>query len=795
MKNKIYSTVMEKKLVLLPWAGHYSNIEKLLQLNNEPVLPELVFITSYPPRECGIATYSFDLLNAIREKFGHSFSLQVAALDVPGEMYSYKDEVKYRLLSTQPEQYDALANQLNADDNVKMIFLQHEFGLYGGLYGEYLLRFLSLLQKPVITTFHTVLPEPDGERKKIVQSIIDHSSAVVAMTNNAEAILKNVYDAPASKIAVIPHGTHLVPPPQSGEEKMKRKFGNRFVLSTFGLLGAGKSIETALDALPAIVAQFPNVLYLVIGKTHPGITKNEGEQYREMLHQKVIDLKLENHVQFINKYVSLQELLGYLQRTDIYLFTSKDPHQAVSGTFAYAMSCGCPVISTPIPHAVELLDGAGIIFDFQNAEQLAAATLQLLADPLLLQQMKLNALHKISPTAWQNAAIAHVALMQKNSTAKHIPLQYSLPDISLTHIQRLTTPMGMLQFAAIAVPDIQSGYTVDDNARALIAAVKHYALTGNHSSLQLATIYLDFLLYCQQPQGNFTNYVDEAGNFFEKNNEENLEDSNGRAIWALGEMIAARHLFNKTVVDKAAAAIERSFSGIKKMHSPRAMAFSIKGLHQYNTVYHDAGVTQLIILLADNLVSKYRGVSDTGWQWFEEYLTYANSVLPEAMLYAYLDTGSLLYKNIAVSTFNFLLSVIFKAGKIKVVSNQGWHIKGAPVNAFGEQPIDVAYTILALGLFYDVFKEQRFLATMETAFSWFLGNNHLQQVIYNPCTGGCYDGLEEHHINLNQGAESTVSYLLARLTVEKYLHPERLPVLPMPPAIRTMHLGVVVSGE
>lgn len=751
---------------------HKTGINSIL--NNKTALPEILFICSYPPRECGIATYSQDLINAIREKFAGSFSVKIVALEAQDIGHEYAPDVKYVLHTTRVEQYTALAHQVNEDANLQMIFVQHEFGLYGGKYGEYLLRFLSAVQKPVITTFHTVLPEPDSYRKKLIQTIVALSAGIVVMTNNSAKILTEEYEAPAAKINVIPHGTHLVSAFGFDDKSTKNYLSNRIVLSTFGLLSSGKSIETALDALPAIIKQFPNVLYLIIGKTHPGIIKNEGEQYREYLHQKVTTLQLDNHVRFINKYLSLGDLLEYLQRTAIYLFTSKDPHQAVSGTFAYAMSCGCPVISTPIPHAKELLDGAGVIVDFQNAPQLAAATIQLLSDPALMLQMKLNALHKISPTAWQNAAIAHVDLMQKINRGKQLQLHFNMPEISLTHIKRLTQPFGMLQFSSIAIPDIASGFTLDDNARAMIAMIKHYSLTGKENDVTLIESYLKFILFCQQPNGNFLNYVDSEGHFFDKNADENLEDANGRAIWALGEIIGARHLLNNFMVGEAAYAMEKSFGYIKGLHSPRAIAFCLKGLYHYNEAYKDTIAASLIVLMADNLVSKYRGVSDNKWEWFEEYLTYANSVLPESLLYAYATTSNILYKNIALSSFNFLLSVIFREGKIKVVSNQGWHLKDMPSNKYGEQPIDVAYTIIALGYFYEVFKEQRYLDDMEIAFNWFLGNNHLRKIMYNPCTGGCYDGLEEHHVNLNLGAESTVSYLLARLTAEKYLNKKKV---------------------
>lgn len=455
--------------------------------------------------------------------------------------------------------------------------------------------------------------------------------------------------------------------------------------------------------------------------------------------------------------------MDYLQRTKIYLFTSKDPNQAVSGTLAYAMANGCPVISTPIPHAKELVDGAGVNFDFQNAEQLADATIKLLHNPKLLQEMRLNALHKISPTSWQNAAIAHIDLTKSFLTTRKVILKYQIPPISLDHIKRLTTKNGMIQFSRISTPDFNSGYTLDDNARALIALAKHYDLLRDSADLELITTYLDFILFCQQKDGRFLNYVDFKGEFFSKNSSENLEDSNGRAVWALGEFSAYKDFFSPDLIEKANLALEKAMVTIESFHSPRAIGFAIKGLYFYNLNKESLAVKNLIIDLADNLVSKFRGVSDKKWMWFENYLTYANSVLPEAMLYAAKSSGNEIYQKIAKSSFDFLLTIIFKNQQIKVVSNQGWHHKGGTVNSFGEQPIDVAYTILALNTFYKTFKEKEYQEKMETAFDWFLGKNHLHQIVYNPITGGCHDGLEKYNVNLNQGAESTVSYLMARL--------------------------------
>ncbi len=730
--------------------------------------PEILFITSFPNRECGIATYCQDLINSIQDKFGSSFDVKVCALESDDKNYEYPDCVKYILKTTNFADYYDLAQQINDDNNISLVFVQHEFGLFGGELGDYFIQLLSLINKPVITTFHTVLPNPDFKLKNVVKAIAMLTDKIVVMTKKSAKILQNDYDIPFEKIEVIQHGTHLISSQKVVEKSDKNYFDNRIVLSTFGLLGANKCIETALDALPAIMEKFPTVLYLIIGKTHPEILKTEGEKYRNFLEQKVIHLGLQNNVTFINKYLPLQDLIAYLQRTTVYLFTSKDPFQAVSGTFAYAMASGCPVISTPIPHAKEMLkNGTGIIVDFQNANQLANATKQLLSSPNLLQQKSLNGLHKIVPTAWQNTAIAHIDLINKQ-LKNQINLKFDIPKISLKHIKRLTTNKGMIQFSQIDVPDLDSGYTIDDNARALIAVSKHYQLTADVTDLGLIETYLKFIISCQQENGSFLNYVDVNGRFMDKNLDENLEDANGRAIWALGEFTSFNELFDVHFIKMAEHSLNKSLANITHLRSPRAIAFAMKGLYHYNITKKEFRIKQLIIKLADDLVSKYRGVSDAKWSWFEDYLTYGNSVLPQAMLYAYLATGNEVFKNVARSSFDFLISIIFKKDQIKVISNQGWHVKGKSANKFGEQPIDVAYTVMALDLFYDTFNDKNYLDKITVAFNWFLGKNHLHQIIYNPCTGGCYDGLEENHVNLNQGAESTVSYLLSRITIEKY---------------------------
>jgi len=727
---------------------------------------EILVVSSYPPRVCGIATYSQDLITALNNKFGKSFSIIVCALENEFEKFSYSGEVKYILDTSIPAEYKKQANKINRNKKIKAVLIQHEFGFYEGR-EEAFLQFLNTIDKPEIIVFHTVIPHPDEALRILVSNMAKAVDSIIVMTKNAARILVDEYGTEADKITVIAHGTHLVP--HLGKKFLKEKYRlqGKKVLSTFGLLSSGKSIETTLDALPEIIKTNPEVVFLIIGKTHPMVIKWEGEKYRNMLEDKVAELNLSHHVRFINNFLALPDLLELLQLTDIYLFTSNNPNQAVSGTFVYAMSCACPIISTPIPHAIEVLTkDTGIIFNFRDSPQLAREAVRLLSDEPLRKSISLNTLQKIVATAWENSAISHAMLIE-NMAAGELTMHYNLPEINLSHIKKLTTDFGMIQFSKVNQPDAESGYTLDDNARALIAMCKHYELTSDESDIGYIEIYLNFIRHCLTPSGTFLNYVDKNRKFT-KQNEINLDDANGRAIWSLGYIISKAAILPPKDISNAKSIFQKAFPNLEAIHSTRAMAFIIKGLYYYQSKVEREENVQLVTVLANRLASMYRHEATKNWEWFESYLTYANSVISEAMLYAWSLTGDKAYKKIAKESFDFLLSMIFNENGIEVISNKSRLNRGEEQDKFGEQPIDVAYAILALNKFYELLKDDDYLKKMIIAFDWFLGNNRLKQIVYNPCTGGCYDGLEENNVNLNQGAESSVSYLMARLTVEKY---------------------------
>jgi hypothetical protein len=419
---------------------------------------------------------------------------------------------------------------------------------------------------------------------------------------------------------------------------------------------------------------------------------------------------------------------------------------------------------------LELLNkNNGVLFDFENADQLAKAVIDLLNDTGLRESISKNSSNTIAETAWQNSAIKHALLFQKVSNPE-IDITFNQPKINLKHIKKLTTDFGMIQFSKLDAPDLHSGYTLDDNARALIALCKHYKTSSDERDLSLIKTYYEFIQFCFQDNQKFLNYVNENKEFTYQNNAENLEDSNGRAIWALGMLVSMKDILPENFCVHAEATLKNALIHLEEIHSTRAMAFIIKGLYMQNNEESQF----LLNTLAKRMVEMYKHEKTDNWFWFEDRMTYGNSVLPEALLCAYLSTNREEFKWIAKESFDFLLSKIFLNDQIKPISNKGWLLRDKPAEMVigGEQPIDVAYTIMALELFYDVFQDESYKQKANIAFAWFMGQNHLSQIVYNPCSGGCYDGVEELNVNLNQGAESTVSYLLARLSIEKINTPE-----------------------
>lgn len=738
---------------------------------------KIVFLSTFPPTQCGIATYTQDTIKGITDIFGKSVTCEICELVNEPKA---KPTQAFTLNTKDKAEYAKVAEQINNDKSVKLVHIQHEFGLFGGNYGDYLLDFLNVIKKPLTYTFHSVIQNPNNELKTFVKLLLSYSNSVFVMTNQSKEILMRDYDIAEEIITCVPHGTHIVIYETPDQAKQKFDIQNRKVLSTFGLLGEGKNIETGLQALPKIIEKEPGVLYLIIGKTHPNLIHDGVDAYRDKLEGIVKDLKLENNVRFINEYLDTNELLDYLKATDVYLFTSKDPNQAVSGTFSYAMSCACPMVASKIPHTLEVLTSdCGILVDIGNVDQFAEETIKLLADDNLREEMGINAFTKMRASSWENVAITHMntykTLMENTGEIK-----FSYPSIQLRHIKKLTTDLGIIQFSKISIPDLESGYTLDDNARALIAFCMHYKLTKDKEDLPYILIYLDFIERCQKPKGNFINYVDkENREHVEQNAEVNLEDSNARGLWALGTVVSMSDILPESISKKATKVLLNSLKWAETIQSPRSIGFATKGLYLYHSAVPNLYVAAIINKLNAKLLSNYEIHASGDWKWFENYMTYGNGILPESMLFAYLVTNKPIYKKVALDSLDFLMSKMFIDKNFKVISNNGWLHKGQEPKEYGEQPIDVAYTIHTLNSFYDAFGTPEYKHKMKMAFNWFLGKNHLNQIMYNPVSGGGYDGLEKENVNLNQGAESTVCYLTSRLIMEnlKVSHTKVIPLM------------------
>lgn len=730
----------------------------------------IVFLGTYPPRECGIATFTADLVKNFDELYSPREETKVVAINNNLQTYKYPRKVIAQISENNPDEYSQIAEKLNKMPQVKLISVQHEFGIYGSGSGRNLISFLSTTNKPVVVTFHTVLPQPSDEQREVMSHIVARAERLVVMTERAKVLLEQVYGAPQEKVRVIWHGIHPLAYGDGHDIKKELKLSKRKVISTFGLLSRGKGIEYAIEAMPEVIKRFPEAIYLVIGATHPVILKQEGEFYRNQLIDKAYSLGLQNHVRFYNKYLTTEDLLKFLQATDIYLSLSQDPNQAVSGTLSYALGAGRPVVSTPFPQAEEMITpDVGRLIKFGTSDGIAGQINDIFSHPALMSSLGKTAYFKTRKMTWKNVVLSYMRefielLPELGKKEKN------LPPIKLRHLAKLTDEFGIFQFAILDEPDPEWGYTLDDNARALIVAAWFYNLTKNRTAKRLANIYLNFIKRAIKSEGGFNNYFKtEYLGPSQIKEEVSLEDASARAIWSLAVVVGSSLSVDLKKIAKGI--FQRSISSIE-VRSPRAMAFMIKGLGLYYRLIEKKDkeeaekIRSMLAGYADKLLGLFEHSSDGDWQWFEDALTYSNAVLSEAMLVAYKITGNYHYFKAGKQSLDFLLKNYFQNSVCVPVGQAGWYKKGKQKYLYDQQPEEVATLVLALKTMYDLGGESEYQEKMYQAFNWFLGNNILNRVMYSHLSGGCFDGLQEKEVNLNQGAESTISYLLARLALE-----------------------------
>jgi len=718
------------------------------------------FLSNFPPKECGIATFTRDLITSLNKRINPKVKSRVIALNEESSLYNYDSRVIMQMNKDDLEDYIKIAKRINRSDNIKIVCIQHEFGLFGGEYGNYIIPFLETIEKPVVVTFHSVLPAPDDLRKRVVKFIGDKSAAIIVMAEKAVEILNKDYNISKNKIFVVPHGIPDSPMHSTESFKRKLRLENKTILSTFGLLSKGKGIEYMIKSLPFLVKKYPNIVYIVIGETHPIIRKNEGEEYRNSLISLVKKLGLENNVKFYNKYLSLNEIIECLLASDVYICTNLDKNQIVSGTLSYALGCGKAIVSTPSVYAEEVLaNERGLLAGFKDPKSFADAIDKILSSKEFRNKLENNAYSFGRSMIWQNVALNYFSIFNKVVKLREETIE-KYPIIKLNHLKNLTDEIGCLQFAKFSVPDKFSGYTVDDNSRALIAATMHETLFDLEISKSLSNTYLSFLERVQDEQGRFNDIKYENKTLIPSS-----DDALGRTIWALGHFI--KNSKNQENIEKAKKLFNNSYNLIEGIDSPRAIAFSIIGLNHYYKKNNQEDILLRIKKLADNLINYYKVKATEDWPWFEQYLTYSNSKIPEALFFAYEVTKNPEYLEIAEKTFNFLSNLVFINNELSPIGQNGWCNRNGKRAFFDQQPIDAASMVQTCLVAYDITKNKKYYDKAVLAFNWFLGKNHLKQMVYNEPTGGCYDGLSRNSVNLNIGAESTIEYLIARLMLEE----------------------------
>ncbi|MBK0380516.1 glycosyltransferase family 4 protein [Mucilaginibacter segetis] len=738
---------------------------------------KIAYISTYPPRECGIATFNQNLMRAINANFPnrslHDGGYVVALNDSENlQEYEYPEDVKYVIRQNHQKDYIRAANYINTS-TVDACILEHEFGIYGGESGIYILPLINRLEKPLISILHTILKEPSYVQRIIIREIAEQSSKIVVMSKRAVEFLTTIYDIPAEKIQIIEHGVPDLEAPEVNPVNTLSTFKNRKVMLTFGLLSRNKGLETVVRALPKIVAKHPDVMYVVLGNTHPGVIKNSGEEYRDHLKSLAAELKVSQHLSFINKFVTEDELINYLTAAEVYVTPYLNEAQITSGTLSYAVGAGAAVVSTPYWHATELLDNnRGRLFDFKNAEALADTVNELLDNDELLNELKQNAYEYGLHLRWpvigaEYIKIAQIAAATHDFSDKILKNSIVdpeiLPNFSLTHVLRLTDDTGIVQHAKYGIPNLKEGYCLDDNARALIMALMAYQRNKSNEAFELLPVYLSYIHYMQTDDGNFRNflsfnrqYLDEVGS----------EDSFGRTIWSLGYLIgcAASNSYREFAME----IFQKSIPHFKALKHLRGMANTAIGLSLYLQEYPtDEGLVNELVRLTQPLIDAYENNHSDDWHWFEEKMTYDNAILPLALLHSCEITGDENAKRIALESMAFLDKLTLSNGYLSPVGNDGWYYRGGTFPTFDQQAIETMAMVLMHFQAYQIFRKPRYIEKMFLSYKWFLGENTLRAPLYDHETKGCCDGLLPTGINRNQGAESTLAYLISHLTVLK----------------------------
>ena len=755
------------------------------RLQPKPSLPSrIAVIGNYLPRQCGIATFTTDLCAAIAAEYGTARLLALPVNDTePG--YDYPARVRWSLAQDDLKTYQEAADFLNFN-NIDMLCLQHEYGIFGGAAGSHILHLLRGLKMPVVTTLHTVLRGPDPNQLMVMEEIAELSDRLIVMSQLSSQILQETFKVPGSKIDMVPHGVPDLPFLDPNFYKDRFGVEGKAVLLTFGLLSPNKGIENVIEALPQILSRHKNVVYIVAGATHPHVLRREGDQYRASLQALAKQVGVESQVMFHDRFVSPEEMVEFIGAADIYITPYRHEAQVVSGTLAYALGAGKAIISTPYWYATELLDDRrGALVPFQNPDAIAQKTIELLDTPAIRHAMRKRAYLFARQMIWKRVAQGYMESFARvrsdrmeNPQAQllarvtHKPLN-QLPELNVNHVNALTDDTGMLQHAIFTVPNRGEGYSTDDNARALIFTVVLDQLGRDQPGMDClgkaesvnpdwASRYLAFLEHAfDAKKKRFRNFLGYDRRWVE---DQGSEDSHGRALWALGTVLARSA--NHGLRGAAGRLFEFSLPAAVEFHSPRACAYTMLGIQEYLHSYPgDRDAQRVRFALARRLLDMYQKIRRPGWEWFEDILAYGNARLSQAMLLV----GSACSDKHMLSTGLDSLDWLMKTqccqtnGHFVPIGSQGFYRQGGEPARFDQQPIEAAGAVAACLEAYRVTGEGRWRSYAWSAFNWFLGDNDLQVPLYDSVTGGCRDGLHPDRANENQGAESTLSFLMSLL--------------------------------
>ena len=751
---------------------------------NASLPSRIAVVGNYLPRQCGIATFTTDLCSAISAECGTARLLALPVNDTQLG-YDYPARVRWSLAQDDLSSYEQAAQFLNFN-NIDMVCLQHEYGIFGGPAGSHILRLLRALKMPVVTTLHTVLREPDPHQLMVMQQIAELSDRLIVMSELSSQFLQEIYKVPGNKIDMVPHGVPDLPFLDPNFYKDRFHVEGKAVLLTSGLLSPNKGIENVIQALPDILSKHKNVVYMVAGATHPHILRREGDKYRTYLQDLAKDIGVDSNVIFHNRFVSPEEMVEFIGAADIYITPYRHEAQVVSGTLAYALGAGKAIISTPYWHAIELLDDhRGALVPFQNPGAVAQKTIELLDIPAIRHAMRKRAYLFARDMIWKKVAQGYMAsFVRVRSDRMQTPrVQFlagatpkalnRLPDLKLSHLARLTDDTGVLQHAIFTVPNYGEGYTTDDNARALILRVllaqpgnrllgQSHSATPDFIPLDTSSRYLSLLEHAFNPEkGRFRNFLGYDRRWKEA---QGSEDCHGRALWALGTVLERSR--DQGLRSAAGRLFEFSLPAVVEFTSPRAWAYTLLGIQAYLGSYAgDRDAQKIRSVISGRLLQMYKSIRRPDWKWFEDVLAYGNARLPQAMLLVGSACSDESMVSIGLEALDWLLATqrCEDNGHFVPIGSQGFYRRGGEKARFDQQPIEAAGAVSACREAYHVTGDNRWRAEARSAFNWFLGDNDLQLPLYDSDSGGCRDGLHPDRPNENQGAESTLSFLMALL--------------------------------